>query len=500
MGASFSTQSNKSIEEIFAAETRFFNKAGTEDIGELITNIGEFADMHKRRLETFRKLKMKFLSDTGGKVIELRENEDVVDHLKNSMASKSPEMNEDIDTLYAMHAIYAERTNNDKMLERKINVFPDFEEGYELFYNKLTLLRKYKKIEVALDQNLISNDTGSVISSVSNAREKAIVTINKFLARNIFLTYAVIYNDYLSLIYTMYATKQMRLLNDVYVKSKKQLEFDMITKRLDSKIAEGSEQLKNSVGERDDRIKELVKNLDTRTSSYKDRVNQLGMVSGGNQETVNLMNQLVLEYEQNLQEYTDSNTILKTYFETVNNIVFDGMDKLAQFYMNLSNNNNVINQNLRLAIKETTEQIRSMSDMTDKEADKRIMQMTNQFSADMSEEEKALYFEIIGGPKGKTLKNLYTLQKDFKDNVQLTNSTLERESMQHSTPLSSNSNTPYDSPTNMNRINFNDNPLFEDKTPMGYVRPSSPNSPPVPSPSSDVTDISGGKKPRKYKR
>jgi hypothetical protein len=67
MGASFSTQSNKSIEEIFAAETRFFNKAGTEDIGELIANIGEFADMHKRRLETFRKLKMKFVSDTGGR-------------------------------------------------------------------------------------------------------------------------------------------------------------------------------------------------------------------------------------------------------------------------------------------------------------------------------------------------------------------------------------------------------------------------------------------------
>ena len=490
MGASFSTQSNKSIEEIFSAETRFFNKAGTEDIGELITNIGEFADMHKRRLDTFRKLKIKFVSDTGGKVIELKDKEDVVDHLKNSMASKTAEMNQDIETLYAMHAIYAERTNNDKMLERKISVFPDFEEGYELFYNKLALLRKYKKIEVALDQNLISNETGSVISSVSNARNKAIVTINKFLARNIFLTYAVIYNDYLSLIYTMYATKQMRLLNDVYVKSKKQLEFDMISQRLESKIAEGSAQLKNSVSERDDRIKELVKNLDTRTKSSNERVSEFEIVSGGNQETVNLMNQLVLEYEQNLQEYTDSNTILNTYFETVNSIVFDGMDKLAQFYVNLSNNNNVINQNLRLAIRQTTEQIRGMSDITDKEADKRIMQITNQFSADMSEEDKVRYFDVIGGPKGNVLKNLYTLQTDFQNNVQLTNSTLEKESSLHSTesPLSSTESTPFNSPQKSNRIGMYENPSYETGSPAAVA------------PSSGVNGVSGGKKTRKYKR
>lgn len=492
MGASFSTQSNKSIEDIFAAETRFFNKAGTEDISELINNIGAFADMHKRRLETFRKLKIKFVSDTGGKVIELKENEDVVDHLKNSMASKTPEMNEDIETLYAMHAIYAERTNNDKMLERRINVFPDFEEGYEMFYNKLMLLRKYKKIEVALDQNLISSDSGSVVSSVANARNKAITTINKFLARNIFLTYAVIYNDYLSLIYTMYATKQMRLLNDIYIKSKKQLEFDMITRRLDTKIAEGSELLKTSVSERDDRIKELVKNLDTRANSAKDRVQEFDVVSGGNQETVNLMNQLVQEYEQNLQEYTDSNTILNTYFETVNNIVFDGMDKLAQFYINLSNNNNVINQNLRLAIQNTTDQIRSMSDLTDKEADKRILQMTTQFSADMSEEDKARYFDIIGGPKGDVLKNLYTLEKDFQNNVQLTNSTLNKETAQHSepSPLSTAESTPASSPMRPSRIGLYDNPTFEDKSPMNYVPPSTSASPRPPS-------TSGGKKTRK---
>ena len=46
MGASSSTQSNKSIEDIFAAETMFFNKAGSDDIAELLKNIGEFADMH----------------------------------------------------------------------------------------------------------------------------------------------------------------------------------------------------------------------------------------------------------------------------------------------------------------------------------------------------------------------------------------------------------------------------------------------------------------------
>jgi len=528
MGASSSTQSNKSIEDIFAAETMFFNKAGTDDITELLKNIGEFADMHKRRLDTFRALKTKFVGDTGGKVIELKENEDIVDHLQNSMANLTPEVKSDIELLYSMHAIYAERTSNDKMMERKINVFPDFEEGYQYFYDKLVVLGKYKKIEVALDQNLISNDRGSVVAAISNARNKAVVTINKFLARNIFLTYAVIYNDYLSLIYTMYAAKQIRLLNDVYVKSKKQLEFDMITKRLEERIAESSNELKQSVTTRDQRIKELVKNLDTRNEEAKKRVTEFDAMSGGNTNTVNLLNQLVTEYETNLMEYTNSNTILDNYFETVNNIVFDSMEKLANFYINLSNNNNVINNNLRKAIEETTQQIRNMSNLTEKEADKRIMDITNQFSSNMSEQEKSVYFDAVGGPKGKVLKNLYMLQTDFTNNVALTNDTLQVENTQHmnmgtptptpsprssdsvsslnatqlnspvDTPTSTPVSTPSPSPASKNRINLYENPAFVQKPPP----------PQVASRSADVEQDSGpgfnsmygGKKTRKYKR
>lgn len=525
MGASSSTLSNKSIEEIFAAETMFFNKAGSDDIAELLKNIGEFANMHKRRLDTFRVLKTKFVGDTGGKVIELKENEDIVNHLQNSMANLTPEVKADIELLYSMHAIYAERTSNDKMMERKINVFPDFEEGYQYFYDKLTVLGKYKKIEVALDQNLISNDNGSVVAAISNARNKAVVTINKFLARNIFLTYAVIYNDYLSLIYTMYAAKQMRLLNEVYVKSKKQLEFDMITKRLEERIAESSEELKQSVSTRDQRIKELVKNLDTRNQEAKARVSEFETVSGGNANTVNLLNQLVTEYETNLMEYTNSNTILDKYFETVNNIVFDSMEKLANFYINLSNNHNVINNNLRKAIEETTNQIRDMSSLTEKEADKRIMEITNQFSSSMSEQDKSNYFDVVGGPKGKVLKNLYMLQNDFTNNVALTNDTLRVENAQHmsmgspanvtTTPRSSDSvssmnasqtnsglstptSTPYSSPSSKNRINLYDNQAFVENPPPPQVASRSADVEQDSGPG--FSSMYGGKKTRKYNR
>lgn len=508
MGASYSTPSNKSIEEIFAAETLFFNKAGSDDISELLDNIESFAKMHKRRMETFRRLKMKFVGQTGGKVIELKENEDIVQYMQNSMATLTPEMKGDIEFLYSMHAIYAERTNNDKMMERKISIFPDFEEGYEYFYNKLLVLGKYKKIEVALDQNLISNQNGATIQSIANARTKAITTINKFLARNIFLTYAVIYNDYLSLIYTMYATKQMRLLNDVYVKSKKQNEFEMITNRLETQINQSAEELKESVNARDDRIKELVKNLDNRQTAAKERVNEFEVIAGGNSETVSLLNQLMTEYENNLVEYTNSNAILNTYFEAVNNIVFESMDKLANFYINLSNKNNVINNNLRLAIKETTEQIRDMSKLTDKEADKRIVEITDRFSADMSEEDKLRYFEAVGGPKGKVLKNLFMLQKDFQNNVLMTNNTLEIENAQHSTMGSPNprrsdsmsslessfDNSMESSPQSSPRrkaINVRDNILYEDDPENDFSRDSS---------LTPQGSMKGGKKSRKYGR
>ena len=505
MGASSSTPSNKSIEEIFAAETLFFNKAGSDDISELLDNIGSFAKMHKRRIDTFRKLKLKFVGQTGGKVIELKENEDIIAYMQNSMATLTPEMKDDIELLYSMHAIYAERTNNDKMMERKISIFPDFEEGYEYFYNKLLVLGKYKKIEVALDQNLISNQNGTTIQSIANARTKAITTMNKFLARNIFLTYAVIYNDYLSLIYTMYATKQMRLLNDVYVRSKKQIEFDMITNRLETQINESTEELKESVNARDDRIKELVKNLDSRQTAAKQRVNEFEIITGGNSETVNLLNQLMTEYESNLVEYTNSNTILNSYFETVNSIVFDSMEQLANFYINLSNNNNVINDNLRLAIKETTQQIRDMSKLTDKEADRRIMEITDRFSAEMSDEEKSRYFEAVGGPKGNVLKNLYMLQKDFQNNVLMTNNTLEVESVQHSAmgspnPPRSNSISSLDSSLNSSPqsspgrkgIKVRDNILYDQDPENDFSREGSLT------PQGSMR--AGGKKSQKYRR
>ena len=133
-------------------------------------------------------------------------------YLKEAYGGENGQDAETVEMLFdinAVHEDYVPSSNN--TLERSMVVFPDFQVGYERFIQHLTRLRRVDGVEVGLNKDVIDQND----SELMKKHEDVGLVVNRFLARIMFLQYAIEYNDYLSLTYTMFAARLFRDLDEI---------------------------------------------------------------------------------------------------------------------------------------------------------------------------------------------------------------------------------------------------------------------------------------------
>lgn len=252
----------------------------------------------------------------------------------------------------AVHENYIPASNN--TLEREMMVFKDFEIGYQRFIQLLERIKTVDEVKIELNGDVIDQNNRELVRKYTLAGE----IVNKFLARVMFLQYAIAYNDYLSLVYTMFAARLFRDLDVMYIIAKKRHEFTEVIEQLQSSLKDNF----TTISEERDKMRAQTnvagQNL---AKSYNDAFDKLFAAEttseqqGGNPDDGSIPNgtklgELVRMHADKLEMYKLSNVLLERYFEMINYTIKLKFDDLRKTYEQTKNNKTLISTNLTKAL------------------------------------------------------------------------------------------------------------------------------------------------------
>jgi len=319
-------------------------------------------EYHKSIMKVFSDIS-NAVGSTGKKVITLEEshinqaNDSSTAFLLYLKENFGKEGNEDkVELLYdinAVHENYIPSSNNP--IEREMMIFPDFEIGYKRFIDLLERILLVEEIEIGLNKEVISTQ------ELKKKYDEAGVVINRFLTRIMFLNYAIAYNDYLSLAYTMFAARLFRDLDVMYIIAKKRSEFMDVIEQLQDELKNNfptlidERQRMNKATE--DRSQALATAFNTEFDALEEKEKAQTMRGGNPLADVPVphsdsikIGELIEQHTEKLNLYKRSNILLERYFGLINSTLQSKFNELKETFEKTQANNVVISRNLTDAL------------------------------------------------------------------------------------------------------------------------------------------------------
>lgn len=411
-----------------------------QEVNEFQTVVRNAHARHMERLATFRLVKNKNLP-----VIQLEQTNQgqLLEHERLSAALYALDNNlrkEDLDALCMIHAIHGERSQGDEPNTFKLRFFPDFELAYEQFLTKVALLLDYK----ALSLTNPANDADTL---------KTVDMVNRYLLRNIFMIYGVVYNDYVSLVYTMYAISQFRLLNDAFMVAKKKGEFDVVFRELQSELDQTFEKT-DPITRATENMEQVVRMIDSNKPSAGDDQGSSTL----------LLTKLKTVHAQTLATYNLSNKNLEHYLALVNKFLSVQLIELNSFYRKLNEDKILVNGKLRAVIVDAIEDISKLhtiekSNNNEREDREEVQRIVDQYLDDsrlQSPEDRRVFVNSFRNVD----KILYMTKanKEFRDNADQVREAFNIMREEHSSDSESATSNATEFPRMQDNIMFDSTP------------------------------------------
>jgi hypothetical protein len=458
----------------FSDDSSNFRKQ--DSIDKFFESLEKTIQRHESVLETFKQLTI-----LKNRSIELKDSnfhvysdiKELTEEIKKVVDSSTESLDAShVSYLCAIQAIRAERKSTDAENTYNLYFFPKFQESYTIFITRLKSISNYKNKPVMFD-------TDNNLSSI----KKTQTLLDKYYMNILGFAFSIVYNEFVILVYTMFAITQFRMFDAYLARKTKDQEINVVIDHME-------QELKNIPGDLLNPIDASTKAQDKLRKLYATNLekNQLG---GSTEDTI-VLNKLTTVYQTMDKAYQTSNANLEMFFE----IVYRYMDKTFEVvlttYLSLKDNKRLISSELREKVNEL---INITSDLL--EANKRggpspksgDLQAKLSENVEITEDERNV-LNAMTEDQVDALIELASLQLQMKNNIKNVLSGLESEtssSSSFSTASSPNSSSPS---TPSTRGSFEPRNIF-----------SNPQYDPnriVPAPAPASLNIYGGKTKRSY--
>ena len=319
--------------------TKFTSEITLEDFKKLVEAA---KNEHGAILLTFNAVKQRI--ESGADTIALGDKT-ALDRMKEQFGDNDDKKKAHIETLYNINAIYDEYVPESKEADkRKVKVFDDFDLGYRRYVDMLELMFDTK--DIAMDDAALVDKS---IPGLKEDRENAQKVINQYLTRIIYLTYCIVHNDYVSMIYTMFAVRLFRTFDMSSIVAKKRNEFKGIVDKLQGDLNTKIETIKTEHAD-------MIAHSDKSSGQMLENVKNMKQTAGGADtapdQSRTIYEDIVELHRDKLNMYTLSNNFLKTYIEMINDILVGKLNELSNRMKEAESRNVVVSEHLRRALNE----------------------------------------------------------------------------------------------------------------------------------------------------
>ena len=384
-GAGSKSSSTTDHEQIFLESSP--TVADSKDMDAFLKKMRELLIIHKNRAEAFSMIASAAPSVKLSANISGSFNDAMFDFLtKTKMKdAKVPDFAEHLKHLMSVSAVYVEPSEDEQ--ELLLKTFPDFDTHYAYYINELSIYASKTQLELTSSKNIVNTPELTAI------RNKTRAVINQYYSRIMFYGYSIIYNDYISTIYTMFAINQLRLLNAEFRKLKKQGELEIILKKLDEGLSSLTDDVESSNNAKLQLLREKVGEIDTVRKEVSTRAQTDIAQTGG----FTILQDIVAIHDKKKRAYDVSNKYLENYFMLINSILRENSERLLEFYKKLVDDHKIINSNLWEILYNLSQSVR-LSDVT--ETDEKMSQLF----VDLSEKHKINFTPSQARALNKKLK------------------------------------------------------------------------------------------------
>ena len=292
----------------------------TTEISKILNTINKhiqiFDLVAKHIIKINRVLKEKSTKLSANNVVEKIDIlEEIIGVLKEKSTALTTQDSEVVTHLYKINAFYEEFVSTPKSRTSgyyELAIFPTFRENYETYRIGISRFMGKTPISIVANMDVLKEQ------DISELRDKTSAIIEKVYTRIMFYQYSTLHNHYLSILYMMYAVRQLRLLDNGLSLLGKQTDYryveDMLTSLLDN----------DKILPQD--TKDLI---DRNAASLKKDIydnENLKSMKGGAESPIeskadSVLNRLIGIYREKKSIYEESNTMLASFFLGVNDAV-----------------------------------------------------------------------------------------------------------------------------------------------------------------------------------
>lgn len=223
--------------------------------------------------------------------------------------------------LYYINAFYEEfvHTPNNKISGYyEIAVFPTFRENYETYREGIVRFVGKTPISIVANMDVLKEQ------DISKLRDKTVAIIEKVYTRIMFYQYSTIHNHYLSILYMMYAVRQLRLLDNGLSIVGKQTDYKYVDEML-TEIMNKEKKLPSGTKELIQKQAESLKLSIENNKDLKMMKNTKEKIMGGAPPTGSnvhsILERLMALFYEKKQIFENSNAELTNFFLLINSTV-----------------------------------------------------------------------------------------------------------------------------------------------------------------------------------
>lgn len=247
---------------------------------------------------------------------------EIIGVLKEESTALTTQDIEVVTHLYKINAFYEEfvHTPNNKISGYyEIAVFPTFRENYVTYRTGISRFTGKTSISIVANMDVLKEQ------DISKLRDKTVAIIEKVYTRILFYQYSTLHNHYLSILYMMYAVRQLRLLDNGLSLLGKQTDYkyvdEMLTSILDNDktLPSGTKEL---IKKQAESIKLSIENNDDLKTMKKNKEKIVGGAESPIESKADsVLDRLIGIYHEKKNIYEESNTALASFFLGVNDAV-----------------------------------------------------------------------------------------------------------------------------------------------------------------------------------
>jgi hypothetical protein len=300
----------------------------TTEISKILNTINKhiqiFDLVAKHIIKINRVLKEKSTKLSANNVVEQIDIlEEIIGVLKEESTALTTQDSEVVTHLYKINAFYEEFVLTPKSRTSgyyELAFFPTFRENYVTYRTGISRFTGKTSISIVANMDVLKEQ------DISKLRDKTAAIIEKVYTRILFYQYSTLHNHYLSILYMMYAVRQLRLLDNGLSLLGKQTDYkyvdEMLTSLLDNDktLPSGTKEL---IQKQADSLKLSLKNNDDLKTMKKTAKEKImgGAESPIESKADSVLQRLIGIYHEKKNIYEESNTALASFFLGVNDAV-----------------------------------------------------------------------------------------------------------------------------------------------------------------------------------